>query len=838
MIETIENALRKARNAGVTLGVVAISGLAGLCFSRGINLVNAWNGKTPLSYVWAENDPTTFLKVDFLKELNVHLGNSLAMRIYPLAYSRLGIEPETTQYVFILATALLCATSLWLLTSTLVPHVAPPVLWLVVGLALLTETANGDLARFGQANLSLGQAYSVAIPLQVIALALGLRRRTLSAGAVLGLLACVHLTLGAITTIIVASMLSGKPRVWLDWRLWIGGTIVGVCAMAWILGVVDPNADSYMRMETAHWVQWVRFSNSHWFPFDLGVLTLEHSSRLTPLLALALLAWNYPASEITAPNIRRGWIIGLIASMFITIIGLIISLFPVSQPLVMIAMHRASGATLLLLLPMAVLCLARFMEKGNLITSAIAVMAIACPFFGTSGVPLFPTLALVGFALCGRMGEELSRRQRGIVVSLAVTATGYALFLVNAGHAHLWDMAFVGLLDAWLITCVFFTVKIVLAIITRCKPYPDFVGRTISMILIVVLIWHGMVRNWREHPRVPQTEAKAYLDAQTWARLNTPQHALFMTDPAHTYGWKDYSRRASYGNIRDWTHSVIVYRADGSKFTEGVRRARRLGVDPETYLARAVATSEISPGSVEHQKMYQDIRSAYYLMPGQDLITLARDEGIDYFVFQLKYAHLLQLKPVYQNAHFAICEPVQQKYRLIAEQPFPITLPLDTVNGQELLAPRYDWINRGSRGTTWVNKTGSKIATLRLSAGTPNHKREHILLLSPKAKREEGFPVFLGAQGVAFACDLRLVGKNNLTGNIQLRLDVLSSKDGWSYHSRTINITDNWSHFDVFALLASNTVSVYPTLIWEPTYDGSMLEFRSPTLRWFAYEPH
>ena len=520
-------------------------------------------------------------------------------------YGMLGTDPEVTQYIFIFVTALLYAASLWLLTSTLIPRVSHTVLWLVIGVALLTEAANGNLACFGQANLSLGQAYGVAIPLQVMALALVMRERLLLAGVVLGLLSCVHLTLGAITTAIVAAMLCWKSTVWRDWRFWTAGGIVMVCALVWTFGVVDVGGGKYTRMETTAWVQWERFSNFHFFPFDLGVFTAEHYFRLTPLLALAILASCCPATEMTTPVVWRGWIIGLTASIFIAIIGLIISLCPVSQSLVMMALHRASGVTLLLLLPMAVLGLVRFLERSNAITGAIAAMAIVSPFFGTYGVPLFPALALAGFTLYDGGGDGPSRRQRWVVISLAMAAIGYALFLIFAGHAHLDDMAFMGLRQAWLAACAFFTVKIVLSIIGRWRPYPEGVTFAVIMILIVVILWHGVDRNWHSHPNVPQADAQAYMDAQKWARDNTPQHALFMPDPAHAYGWKDYSRRASYGNIRDWTHSVIAYRSDASKFTEGIRRARRLGVDPEIYLARAVATSEIFPGAWNMERCFR-----------------------------------------------------------------------------------------------------------------------------------------------------------------------------------------------------------------------------------------
>lgn len=653
-----ENTSGQTRITQIALGVGIIAILTSLCCSRDIDLVNAWNGWAPPSYVWALNYGETFLNLDFLQEHNLHVGNSLAMRIYPLAYGLLGIEPELTQYIFIFVSVMLYAASLWLLTSTLLPRVSPVALWLVIGVALLTETANGDLARFGQANLSIGQYYGVAIPLQVTVLALAIRGSMLSVGAVLGLLACVHPTLGVMTTAIVATMLFWKPMAWQDWRLWTAGVIVGGCALFWAFGVVYVSAGSYAHLDTTEWVLWERFLNYHWFPFDIGVFTIEHYSRLTPLLALAILAWCCPETEMRSPVVRRSWVIGLVVSTLITIIGLIISLYPVSQALIMVSLHRASGATLLLLLPVAVMCLARFLERGNAITGAIAAMVISAPFFGTHGFPLFPAIALAGFVLYDRKREGISLRVHWVVISLTVLSIGYVTFLIISGHAHIHDMAFAGRCDAWVFAFSFFAVKLILLFFSRWRSFPEPTVRTVIITLIVFLLWPGGVRNWRSHPNVPIPEAQAYLETQKWARDNTPQHALFMPDPAHFYGWKDYSQRASYGNIRDWTHSVIAYRSDALKFAEGIRRARRLGVDPERYLARAIATSKISPRCIEYEKMLQDIRSAYYQMTDTDLLNLARDEGINYFVFQLKYVNRLKLKPVYQNMHFAICEPI------------------------------------------------------------------------------------------------------------------------------------------------------------------------------------
>ena len=67
----------------------------------------------------------------------------------------------------------------------------------------------------------------------------------------------------------------------------------------------------------------------------------------------------------------------------------------------------------------------------------------------------------------------------------------------------------------------------------------------------------------------PQMRAwcRDYRDTQVWARENTPRDALFLVDPVvrHPgvgYGWRDYSRRSSFGNLREWLYAGWSYSSD------------------------------------------------------------------------------------------------------------------------------------------------------------------------------------------------------------------------------------------------------------------------------------
>lgn len=77
--------------------------------------------------------------------------------------------------------------------------------------------------------------------------------------------------------------------------------------------------------------------------------------------------------------------------------------------------------------------------------------------------------------------------------------------------------------------------------------------------------------------------ASDYLAAQRWARANTVQDSLFMVDPTIYYGWRDFSQRSSFGNLREWLHTGWLYDSRADVYTEGVKRFGEFGIDIESY---------------------------------------------------------------------------------------------------------------------------------------------------------------------------------------------------------------------------------------------------------------
>jgi len=182
-----------------------------------------------------------------------------------------------------------------------------------------------------------------------------------------------------------------------------------------------------------------------------------------------------------------------------------------------------------------------------------------------------------------------------------------------------------------------------------------FYGNVIAIVIIFVClstVWmveSDKYTRWynRNHER-----AESYMDAQLWAKNNTEVDALFMPDPTHYYGWRDFSERSSFGNLREWGYSGIVYRSEKSVYDEGVRRIKEFGIDIEKIGLEVIRDYPDFPYS---DVLTGEVRKKYYQMEQEKLLDLAARYGIDYFIMEKSYMTIpVGLLPVYENEHFII----------------------------------------------------------------------------------------------------------------------------------------------------------------------------------------
>jgi hypothetical protein len=645
----------KQQNALVAICVLLIALGAAFGYTRDVQLTNAWNGWAPPTLVWASDTSTEIVGKDFLGRQNLHMGNSIVMWLYPLSYKIFRLDPTQLQVAAIYASCVFFAYSVVFLVWSLLERSDQSVAVIAVALTLLTDVVNGNFARFGQGNFSLGQYYAFAVGLQMIAVGLAIRGQPLRCSIVLALLVWVHPMIAGITGVVAAVALSTPFPSKNAWSTYLLAAALVASSATLYLTIMRDTTTSGDRMAFTDWIDWVRFGNFHWFPFEYGVFTRENTQSIAPMLGILMLVIGAPLL-ISVPRVRSvRWLMALAASVLLTAIGLVHSIAPFSMIITMASLHRASGLLLLLCLPLACALLIRCAKAGG-VKAGLAVVTLASPLLGSYGFPMLPALATL--LACSLPWSTLTRLTNPIKICL--------LLVVGAAVVNLWwmttDLGIVltnpnvaGPNSAWMLGACF-------AVVTRFpKAHKSRWGnnQTVFQCLFLLgflaLVAFQAHRNWEKHPLVGDKQlAIDYLQAQSWARNNTPRGSVFAVNPNHAYGWKDYSARPTWGNMRDWIHSTIVYHGDKNLFQEGLRRSRALGVDPQEYMRSAKDCKALTVVGNHYTELGRNLQTAYYSLTDETARELARTENIDYFVFEKALAPSFGQPPDFANSSFVI----------------------------------------------------------------------------------------------------------------------------------------------------------------------------------------
>ena len=145
--------------------------------------------------------------------------------------------------------------------------------------------------------------------------------------------------------------------------------------------------------------------------------------------------------------------------------------------------------------------------------------------------------------------------------------------------------------------------------------------------------------------------ARNALDAQLWARANTPIGTLFMVDPGFGYMWRDKSHRPSFGTVREWLLISIMYNSRASLLEEGMRRYEALGLQRPDYVFNP--TERSMPRLLD--RLIGDAVRAFSALKHEDFERLAGIYGINHVVFdRARLSGQAPLPVVYQNAQFVI----------------------------------------------------------------------------------------------------------------------------------------------------------------------------------------
>jgi hypothetical protein len=627
-----------------------------------LTLRNAVGGFTPLEYVDRVTYPENY--ANNFENGVLTLNTSLLFHFYEAAY-KANISPERFQRFVIVLSVILFAGVLWYFSSVILPNAPPLVHLLTVMFGLATDVLNHDLARFGNfAELHMGQMYAPAAICAVFAITCAFRRSWVGCFIAIGLAFCFHPIMGILGGLICGAMLLTALDQLKEANTWIGGIAGFLMAGAWYVFVIQPSLTSYEVMDTGAWVAWARFGSFHWFPFSLEVFGSEHARRVSPLLAIFILALTRLVEPPFPSTCRRMWYAAVLCAVVLTCLGLLASLHPISPTIIKLALHRASMFILLLSLPLALHLLINDLKSGNNINRLLALVLLITPVVG--GAPGFPLL----YAAL-RFGTELwqSTHKRSLPVYLGVAVTLFALFLcvylIYSLNVKWADAAFVSRLSVFIFAAIIASTLVVFKWMNK-----DVAGQVIVVLGVLFCLIFSLYnlavsafpQTLRSLSQADRARDSAYLDVQLWANQNTPPDTLFMIDPAGTYGWRDYSQRPSFGVLREWIHTSWLYTGNKENFNEGMRRVQILGINPYEYLQRSLGGARKSGGyEYEYRRLVRDVRTQYNSLKPADFVKLAQQEKIDFFVFEKKQLNQAPSRVFYENKYYVVCGSLRQK---------------------------------------------------------------------------------------------------------------------------------------------------------------------------------
>ncbi|HPD16953.1 MAG TPA: hypothetical protein PLE19_18550 [Planctomycetota bacterium] len=624
--------------------------LAALCvflwWSRAadLDLLYATYGLGPMSFVYKIAAPEQFAR-DFPSGAE-NVSKSAVMLVYPFAYLVLGIPPEGLWPAFLAFEIALMAFTMIVLVRTLRPR-APPIVAAVAALLAIASSARDmNFAAFRQPCL-WATFYNVADALRILAIVLVLRGRPVLAGALLGGSFASHPTMGLMGGLFIAGCFAIEPRQLLRRGFLVGGFVFLAVAGLWTAHALGSEPAAGQAFPSGLWFDLTRLFSHHWYPIEEGLLASKHRAAFVPFLSFLALLGYCLGREAPLGERDRGAAAGMATMLALTALGLVFSTLRLSPTLTKLALHRANDLLLTVGLVYVVAGLWSELDSDRLWRGLAAAAALASPFLSKPGFPLLASLLLAA-PFCLRRGPLSARLMAGVPAVAGVLAVAFYALLGMAGPIA--SAAYTGF--GWLGTppVLIGGGVLVLALLARRALAQ---AALVASLAAAALHWQA---GFRLKPEL-RAWSQAYKDAQLWARDHTPPDALFLVDPVifdpdTGYGWRDYSRRSSFGSLREWLYLSWHYTSDYRLCQEGLKRVAEFGVNVSDHLRQPPANAASA--------LAAEVQRRYYTATDDWRLDLARRYHVDYFVsrrFGGSAASRLPL--VYGNPHFVIQAAVE-----------------------------------------------------------------------------------------------------------------------------------------------------------------------------------
>lgn len=601
----------------------------------------AFNGFGPNDYVNQKIYPENFIK-DFLGvSLSQHYDRSVIMKIFYWAKIYANLDPDVTVFFFIFFQSLFFIWSLSFLLRSFIEYDYVIFLYLIPVL-IFSSLAGVDLSRFGTgfgSFLQMPLYYGWSIACSFLALAYSMREHYTKMFLSLAVSCLFHVTIGFLSTVFVCLFYIFFPKYIIKFS-WLRGAglfvLILICHFLFNLGFGE-NILKTGEIQISEWVKMTKIFCYHWYPLSMKMFTAATYEFYSIVTLIILGVSSVRLSPIKKDAKSLKIVFGLLGCFILVFIGIIFSdVYPVPT-IIKISPQRSSSFISFFLLSFYIYQVAfRLINTSKIslkIVSSLILVYIVFPGLDWRS-RLIGLILSESFVWVILKTKNLNSELKIIKISYFFVFFSLCFIYLNT------------LTSTKIVIILFLTLlALLLYLIYTNKSIYLFLG-----FLIWTFGFYGsfeIIKNRVDYPK-----AKAFMEIQKWARLNTDPSSLFATDPTHSYAWRDYSARSSFGTFRDWGFVGFAYDSNYILYKEGKRRAQLFGVEFDKITE---ADLNALPAPI-WGKFEPILQNNYYSFSKDQLKELSIKENIDFFVFEKLKAskEILRLQANFQNGYFLL----------------------------------------------------------------------------------------------------------------------------------------------------------------------------------------
>lgn len=488
-----------------------------------------------------------------------------------------------------------------------------------------------DLSRFANP-FFVGLFYNIADSLRLIAIALFFSRKFVLSSIFLSLSLITHplYSLIGVFFLVTIFVVTFKNYTKKDFKYIF--LSAGIFLIFLFLTYFNIATNEYLvvsqKVSADNFIHWSLFNNFHWYPVEYGLFGLFHYERFLGFITISILFLYSLYSKDNFTLVDKQILIGWLSMIFLTIIGVYFSWTKESVFMIKLSLTRAS----LLALEIAILYIVyRFIsdildEKKSLVIRSLSFVLLVSPFLIKAPFSFGASIFLIIYYI-------FNCRKNLVINSLLIALFGliFSSFIL-LGYYYLlgyidWDYSenYLGT-SSMVISFIAISIIFMINKLTMKENIKMIISFGI-IVFISFLSFSWLNKNVLLKKNI-LTIAQDYKDTQLWAEQNTNSNSIFLLDPSLGSAWRLYSKRASFGTYREWTHNAWLYKEDADAYKKGIERLNEYNIDLENERYK------IQPRLKQYKNLEEDIKLKYYSFSKEWFDYMSNKYNINYIVME------------------------------------------------------------------------------------------------------------------------------------------------------------------------------------------------------------